>query len=132
MSYSGLNLKDEELKISQIVKYFHDSPSILDYLSILEGNVQTDKDAQETMRAIEQNFKSIVVDHIIQTDYSIYPIVKSVFQEEKKQLEIYDIITLIEAHHYSVLQILNNYKYIQSVDNYQVEEMKNEIAELRD
>ena len=79
MSYSGLNLKDEELKISQIVKYFHDSPSILDYLSILEGNAQSDKDAQDTMSAIEQDFKSIVVDRIIQSDYSIYPIVKGVF-----------------------------------------------------
>ena len=64
------------------------------------------------MKSIEQNFKSIVVDHIIQSDYSIYPIVKSVFYEENKQLEIHDIITLIEAHHFSVLQILNNYKYI--------------------
>ena len=36
MSYAGLNLKDDQLKISQIVKYFSDSPSILDYLSILE------------------------------------------------------------------------------------------------
>ena len=47
------------------MKYFHDSPSILDYLSILEGNAQSDKDAQDTMSAIEQDFKSIVVDHVI-------------------------------------------------------------------